>query len=78
MDNSIERFSFEEHLETKEIVFKNITDSVVQKFTYSISNSNELKLDGDGISISLKKVPTSKFRLLNRKFHWVNETTYNH
>ena len=78
MNDSIERFSFKERTETKEIVFKNSTETSLQRFTYSISNSNELKLNGKGISISLKKVPTSKFRLLNRKFHWVNETTYNY
>ncbi len=78
MNDSIERFSFKERTETKEIVFKNSTETSPQRFTYSILNSNELKLNGKGISISLKKVPTSKFRLLNRKFHWVNETTYNY
>ena len=78
MNDSIERFSFKEKSETKEIYFKNSTDSIPKKFTYFISNSNELKLTGDEISISFKKVPTSKFRLLNRKFHWVNESTYNY
>jgi len=78
MNDLIDRYSFEEDSESKEIVFKNPINSLQQKFTYSISNSNELKLKGDGISISLKKVPISTFRLLNRKFHWVNETTYNY
>jgi uncharacterized membrane protein YphA (DoxX/SURF4 family) len=76
MNDAIDRYSFEENAETKEMILKKATVSVPQKFIYSISNSNELKLKGDGISISLKKVPTSKFRLLNRKFHWVNETIY--
>jgi uncharacterized membrane protein YphA (DoxX/SURF4 family) len=78
MNDSIERLSFKERAETKEIIFKNSTETSLQKFTYSISNSNKLKLNGKGVSISLKRVPTSKFRLLNRKFHWVNETTYNY
>lgn len=76
MNDTIERYSFEENTETKEVVFKSSIDSVAQKFTYSILNSNELKLKGDHLNISFKKVPTSKFRLLNRKFHWINETIY--
>jgi uncharacterized membrane protein YphA (DoxX/SURF4 family) len=78
MTDAIERYSFEENTETKELVFKSSTDSIFQKFTYSISDSNELKLKGDSLNISFKKVLTSKFRLLNRKFHWVNESTYNY
>lgn len=76
MNDTIERYSFEENTETKEIIFKSPTDSVAQKFTYSIPNSNELKLKGDLLNISFKRIPISKFRLLNRKFHWVNETIY--
>ena len=78
MNDTIERYSFEENTETKEVVFKSSIDSVAQKFTYSISNSNELKLKGDHLNISFKRIPISKFRLLNRKFHWVNESTYNY
>ncbi|MFT4576052.1 MAG: hypothetical protein ACI9SI_000970 [Polaribacter sp.] len=78
MNDTIERYSFEENTETKELIFKSSTDSVAQKFTYSISDSNELKLKGDHLNISLKRIPPSKFRLLNRKFHWVNESTYNY
>lgn len=82
MDNSIERFSFKEHPETKEIVFKSSTNSLPKKFTYTISNTNQLKLNGvlneKKITVQLKKIPESQFRLLNRKFHWVNESTYNY
>jgi len=78
MNDAIDRYSFEENTETKEIIFKKSSDSMLLKFTYSISNSNQLILKGDHLNISFKKVPTSKFRLLNRKFHWVNESTYNY
>jgi len=78
MNDTIERYSFKENTETKELVFKSSTDSISQKFTYSISESNVLKLKGDSLNISFKRIPTSKFRLLNRKFHWVNESTYNY
>jgi len=78
MNDSIDRYTFEENVETKELIFKKATDSVPQKFTYSISNSNKLILNSDELRISFKRVPESKFRLLNRKFHWVNESTYNY
>jgi len=78
MNDAIDRYSFEENVDTKEIILKKETDSLPQKFTYSISNSNELILKGDHLNISFKRVPTDNFRLLNRKFHWVNESTYNY
>ena len=78
MNDSIERYSFEENSETKEVIFKRLTDSVTHKFTYLISNSDELQLNGKELNISFKKMATSKFRLLNRKFHWINESTYNY
>jgi hypothetical protein len=78
MNDAIERYSMEEHTETNEIIIKSSTDSVSQKFTYSIADSNELKLVGNELSITFKKIPTSKFRLLSRKFHWINESTYNY
>tara|TARA_R110002073_G_scaffold296322_1_gene462301 strand:- start:11454 stop:12698 length:1245 start_codon:yes stop_codon:yes gene_type:complete len=81
MNNHIDRYSFEENSDTKEIVFKDDKNSLPQKFTYEVSN-DQLKLQGDlnnnKLSIQLKNIPVSQFRLLNRKFHWVNESTYNY
>ena len=61
-----------------EIAFKDINNSLPQKFTYTISGTDQLKLNGVSLNIQLKKVPESKFRLLSRKYHWVNESTYNY
>ncbi|WP_026775490.1 hypothetical protein [Polaribacter sp. Hel_I_88] len=82
MNDTIKRYSFKENIDTEEIVFKGIKDSISQKFKYSIANKNSLKLkgflNGKELKIELKKVPKTDFRLLNRKFRWVNETTYNY
>jgi len=81
MNDSINRYSFKEIPNENEIVFKNI-DALSEKFKYKISNSNHLELKGflneKEIIVKLKKIPETKFRLLNRGFHWINETTYNY
>ena len=77
MNDSIDRYTFEENTETKEIAFKD-NNSLPQKFTYTVSNTGQLRLNSLLLNIQLKKVPESQFRLLNRKFHWVNESTYNY
>lgn len=82
MNDTINRYSFRENIDTKEIVFKGLKGSDSQNFKYSIPNKNNLKLkgflNGKELKIDLKKVPKTKFRLLNRGFHWINETTYNY
>jgi uncharacterized membrane protein YphA (DoxX/SURF4 family) len=50
-------------------------------FTYSRSGPNYLNLEGtlagDHVSMLLVKVDRSKFLLVNRGFHWINEVPYN-
>ncbi|MDD7913582.1 hypothetical protein [Polaribacter ponticola] len=59
MNDTINRYSFQENIDTEEIVFKGLEDSVSQKFKYSIANKNELKLEGflngKELKIELKK-----------------------
>ena len=82
MNDTINRFSFQENIDSNELIFKSVRDSLSQKFKYKISNKNYLELQGSfngkELLIELKKVPETKFRLLNRGFHWVNESTYNY
>jgi len=37
----------------------------------------EGKLGGDALSVKLRKMDTSKFLLVNRGFHWINERPFN-
>jgi len=34
-------------------------------------------LEGDGKSIRLRQIDASKFLLVSRGFHWINETAFN-
>ena len=81
MTDSIDRYQFQIYPDVNEIIFKNETDSISHHFSYSLIDSLSLELNGslygDSISIQLKRKPISDFRLINRGFHWVNETNYN-
>ncbi len=46
-------------------------------FQYARPDLFHLTLQGDGRSISLHKVDMSKFLLVNRGFHWINERPFN-
>lgn len=46
-------------------------------FNYARPDLFHLTLQGDGRSINLHKVDTSKFLLLNRGFNWINERPFN-
>jgi hypothetical protein len=82
MTDSIDRYPFEINSDLNEIIFRSENDSISHRFLYRFINPQELELNGtiyaDSISIIFKRRPKSDFRLINRKFHWVNETNYNH
>lgn len=82
MNDSIVRYQFGINKEQKEIIFSREVDPIPQQFSYPFVNSEYLQLngvlDGDSLSIQFKRKPKSEFRLINRKFHWVNESTYNY
>ncbi|OUR98208.1 hypothetical protein A9Q86_14230 [Flavobacteriales bacterium 33_180_T64] len=82
MNDSIDRYQFKFNANQKEIVFNRETDSIPQHFFYSFDNPELLKLNGvfdhDSLQIHFKRKKETNFRLINRKFHWVNESTYNY
>ncbi len=82
MNDHIDRYTFEENTETKVIALKDANNSLLQKFTYTVSDNGQLSLNGvlneNNLNVQLKRIPESQFRLLSRKFHWVNESTYNY
>jgi hypothetical protein len=51
------------------------------QFTYSRPDPDHVLLEGsagsDRLSVRLRRVDTSKFRLLSRGFHWINEYPFN-
>ena len=82
MNDSIDRYHFEVNKEQKEVIFKRNTDSIPHRFSYTLINPEHLKLTGildkDSLSIEFKRKLEADFRLIKRKFHWVNESTYNY
>ena len=50
-------------------------------FRYSLPDSSHLFLTGkiqeDSVSVLMKKQDMNQYRLLNRGFHWINESPYN-
>ncbi|HEY6392026.1 MAG TPA: hypothetical protein VIX89_12155 [Bryobacteraceae bacterium] len=46
-------------------------------FAYSWLGADHLVLTGDGLAVKLRKVDRSKFLLVNRGFHWINERPFN-
>ena len=82
MNDSIDRYLFDENKEQKEISIKRFTDSILHQFSYQFIDAEHLQLkgvlDGDSLLIQFQRKRATDFRLLNRKFHWINESTYNY
>lgn len=82
MNDSIDRYIFEINSELKEVFFKRVTDSIPHHFSYTLINPEHLRFQGaienDSLIIDFKRKLESDFKLKKRKFHWVNETTYNY
>ncbi len=82
MTDSLERYQFEINSDLKEVIFRRVNDSIPHHFSYTFTNPQQLELngslDGDSLFILFNRKPKSDFRLINRKFHWVNETNYNY
>ena len=51
------------------------------EFTYSTPEPETLRLDGShygrALSVTMRRVDESEFRLINRGFHWINEAPFN-
>ena len=45
---------------------------------WSRADANHVLLEGDGKSIRLRQIDASKFLLLSRGFHWINENPFAH
>ena len=82
MNDDIDRYGFVINDEQKHVVLSRELDTVPYHFSYSFINPKQLRLkgvlDGDSLDVYFKRRFESEFKLINRKFHWVNETTYNY
>ena len=82
MNDSIDRYQFKIDQNQKEVVFNRAKDSILHRFSYTLINQKHLQLNGildkDSLSIEFKRKLETDFRLIKRKFHWINESTYNY
>ncbi|SFH13911.1 hypothetical protein [Pedobacter insulae] len=83
MNDSTEYVSVKVDTLTKQIKFNDNPNDETQKslFKYRFSGGDRIILNGilhrDSTTIILKKVDLKKYKLINRKFNWVNEYPYN-
>ncbi len=82
MNDTLDRYILEINEDQKRLVLSRESDTLPHHFLYELVDPETLQLkgllDGDSLYIQFKHKPKSDFRLLNRKFHWVNESTYNY
>jgi len=83
MNDSTKYVTFMVDTTTKQIKFNDKASDTTQRTTlkYNILANERMLLSGhihqDSVSIMLKRVDLKKYKLINRKFNWVNEFPYN-
>ncbi|MCO5945695.1 hypothetical protein [Mucilaginibacter flavidus] len=82
MTDSMKYISFKPDIKKHTIVANTYADTVHKyHLTYTSPKPDILILKGnwkkDSINVTLRKIDATKFRLINRGFHWINELPYN-
>ncbi|HTM98461.1 MAG TPA: hypothetical protein VL088_06960 [Pedobacter sp.] len=83
MNDSTKNVTFTVDTLAKQIKFNDTPTDTTQKslLKYSLVAGDKMLLNGlihkDSVIILLKKVDLKKYKLINRKFNWVNEYPYN-
>ncbi|MYA80511.1 MAG: hypothetical protein F4X39_08310 [Acidobacteriia bacterium] len=82
-----EQFAFLERVDGKRRGYDLNLDPAARKlfldseFAYSTPEPETLRLDGShygrALSVTMRRVDESEFRLINRGFHWINEAPFN-
>lgn len=82
MNDSIDRYHFEYNKSNSTISLRRKKDSALYLFSYKFTSPEGFQLKGmygdDSLYIKFKKKLETDFKLINRKFHWINESTYNY
>jgi hypothetical protein len=80
MNETSERFEYEFELDEQNLTLYEQNGSIAHPFEYQLTDSAHLHMKGvfrgDSITLKLTKKPVSDFKLINRKFHWINEFPY--
>ena len=82
-----EQFAFLERMDGKRRGYSLDLDPAAKKlfldseFAYRMPTPETLRLDGSyngrALSVTMRRVDESEFRLINRGFHWINEAPFN-
>jgi hypothetical protein len=57
--------------------YNDATASVRFVFSYAQPDADHVSLKNDHLSVIMRRVDTSKFLLVSRGFHWINELPFN-
>jgi len=81
MDDSVRRYNSEYNPAKNSVTVSTDQDKGKSAFTYSRPDAEHVLLEGtlvnDALVIKLKRMDPSKFLLVNRGFHWINERPFN-
>lgn len=81
MDDSVRGYSAEYTKGSNTVTLSQGTKNPQNVFTYTRPDADRVRLEGtlgnDRLSIDLKTIDVSKFLLVSRGFHWINETPFN-
>lgn len=82
MNEALDKYDFEFDDVQNQLIFNRENDTLKAQFFVNFKTDKELYLKGnleeDTVLILLKRKPKSDFRLVNRGFHWINESIYNY
>jgi uncharacterized membrane protein YphA (DoxX/SURF4 family) len=82
MNEALDKYDFQFDDVQNQLIFNRENDTLKAQFFVNFKTDKELYLKGsleeDTVLIHLKRKPKSDFRLVNRGFHWINESTYNY
>jgi len=83
MDDTFQGYAAEIKMDAKSLVLKKSNDkNWMANFSFQRPAPESLILDGDmdghKIHMQLKLFDRTKFLLVNRGFHWINERPFNH
>jgi hypothetical protein len=81
MDDSVRRYSTAYDSAKNSVTVSTDQDKSKSVFTYSRPDTEHVLLEGklanDALAVKLKRIDPSKFLLVNRGFHWINERPFN-
>jgi len=81
MNDTVQRFTMRDEPEKKTVTLKSRDDTSTLELAYSQIDPDHLVLEGriggEALRVRLRRFDESRFLLVSRGFHWINETPFN-